>query len=136
MKAMLAVAADLYVLPGFQKHDLESQDSNSNTAIIKFDGRYPEKRGFKTRNLVANMSVLVLKGSVLLGLLEGKGNVYKLDEGSMVTVPSTGFYIWHAQPKVVILNLSTPAWTEGQQEKKPMTYREMEMLRGFPADIL
>ncbi len=128
------IARKLFDKPGFHKHDIGPAMGNSNTAIIKFEGRYPEDR-LKTRNLVSDMEIRVLKGECTLYLLEGSemggnGKVGFFYEGDLIFVPKMFFYVWET-PRVVLLNEAHPPWTKEQQDIRPMTDQDQQVLRSL-----
>ncbi len=87
-------------------------DKDINGAIIKLDGRYPD-RG-RVMNLKCKELVYVMKGS---GRVVVENEEVKLDEGDLVLVEPGEKYFWEG--KLVMFMPCTPAWY-------PKQHREVE----------
>lgn len=126
------IADKLLNQPGFHEYDPGISEEGCKTTFIKFSGRYPKDSLYKTRNMVSDMDIKVLRGEGALYILDGKEKPHVFNEGDHVFVPKMMYYIWKVT-RVVFLNRCTPPWEKKHQDMCKMTDQDQQFLQFLQA---
>ncbi len=95
--------------------EIDLPTKNANVAEITLTGRYPEQ-GY-VLNTKSEMIVRVLEGSAKLQYKDDAEVIVKT--GETVFVPTNRAYAWVPNGSVTLYIVSTPPWTNAQQETQP-----------------
>ena len=85
-------------------------DKDINGAVIKLNGRYPDKE--RTVNLECKELAYIIKGS---GILVIEGEEIKLNEGDLVLIEMGEKFFWEGNMKIFVP--CTPAWHPEQHKE-------------------
>ncbi len=112
--------------PRLHKEDFEVSGEGS-IAVIKFDGRYPEKDGIKTRNRGSEMWFEPLIGEVELLLLDGQGSFKLYVPGKIAHIPRDVWYVWVARNSVAGIASNDRVWRKEDQQQIQMSDQELAL---------
>jgi mannose-6-phosphate isomerase-like protein (cupin superfamily) len=99
---------------GFSAIEFKFPTPNMNAAEITLTTRYPET-GLSI-NRKSDMIVRILKGSVTFS---SEGETIDLPEGATILVPTEKKYFWLPHGSVTLFTVSSPPWTQEQNEYVP-----------------
>lgn len=99
---------------GFKSWDIPWSAGNINAAIIELTERYPLEEDFMAVNLVSEMTVWTLEGQTIF---ESGGVREYFSKHALIRVRPNEPYLWEPMRRVLLLNISAPAWVDEQHKK-------------------